>query len=36
MLVLATLVFALSFTPIGWALAWIVIVLAFANLAFDF
>ncbi|MDQ6709898.1 MAG: DUF4395 domain-containing protein [Candidatus Dormibacteraeota bacterium] len=36
MLMLATLVFAASFTPIGWALAWIVIVLAFANLAFDY
>jgi len=36
MLVLASLVFAASVTLIGWVLAWIVIVLAFANLAFDF
>jgi hypothetical protein len=36
MLVLASLVFAASATLLGWALAWIVIILAFANLAFDF
>ena len=36
MLLLASLVFAASATLLGWALAWIVIILAFANLAFDF
>ncbi len=36
MLVLASLVFAASATLLGWVLAWIVIILAFANLAFDF
>ena len=36
MLVIASLVFAASVTPLGWVLAWVVIVLAFANLAFDF
>ena len=36
MLVLASLVFAASATLLGWVLAWIVIVLAFVNLAFDF
>ena len=35
-LVLASLIFAASVTPLGWALAWIVLILAFANLAFDF
>ena len=36
MLVLASLTFALSLTLLGWVLAWIVIVLAFVNLAFDY
>lgn len=36
MLVLASLVFAASATLLGWVLAWIVIILAFVNLAFDF
>ncbi|MDQ6691981.1 MAG: DUF4395 domain-containing protein [Candidatus Dormibacteraeota bacterium] len=36
MLVLASLVFAASATLLGWVLAWVVIILAFANLAFDF
>jgi len=36
MLVIASVVFALGATLVGWMLAWIVIVLAFANLAFDF
>ena len=36
MLVLASLVFATGLTPGGWVLAWIVSILAFANLAFDF
>ncbi len=36
MLVIASLTFALSATLLGWVLAWVVIVLAFANLAFDF
>lgn len=36
MLVLASLVFAASLNLLGWALAWIVIILAFANLAFDY
>jgi hypothetical protein len=36
MLALASLVFAASATLLGWVLAWIVIVLAFVNLAFDF
>ena len=36
MLVLASLVFALSVNPLGWALVGIVVILAFVNLAFDF
>ena len=33
---LATLAFALSAPVLGWALAWIVLLLAFVNLAFGF
>lgn len=36
MLVLASLVFAVGLTLGGWLLAWIVIILAFVNLAFNF
>jgi hypothetical protein len=36
MLVIASLVFATGLGLLGWALAWIVIVLAFVNLAFNF
>ena len=36
MLLAASLVFAAGLTLGGWLLAWIVIILAFANLAFDF
>ena len=36
MLLLASLVFAASATLLGWALAWIVIILAFAHPAFEF
>ena len=35
-LVLASLAFVLSAPVLGWALAWIVLVLAFVNLAFGF
>jgi hypothetical protein len=36
MLVIASLVFAIGLTLGGWLLAWIVIILAFVNLAFNF
>jgi hypothetical protein len=35
-LVLASLAFVLSVPLLGWALAWIVLLLAFVNLAFGF
>jgi Domain of unknown function (DUF4395) len=35
-LVLASLAFLLAVPVLGWALAWIVLVLAFVNLAFGF
>ena len=36
MLLAASVVFAAGLAFAGWLLAWIVIILAFANLAFDF